>query len=68
MNFTGNKLCFKKLEIYFTLSSMDSVDYTKFCFTPVDSMNIEDQRTRPISYGIVEKKGAEMNGCFDVSI
>ena len=46
---------------------MHSVDYTKLCFTPVDSMNFEDQRTRPISYGIV-KKGAEMNRCSDVSI
>ena len=33
-----------------------------------DSMNFEGQRTRPISYGIVEKKGAEINRCSDVSI
>ena len=64
MNFTGNKLYFKTLKIYFTLSYMQSVDYTKFCFTPVDSMNIEDQRTRPISYGKVKRKELRWTDVF----
>ena len=59
MNYTGNKLCFITLEIHSTLNSIQCVDY-KFCFTQVDSINVEDQKTRSISYEIVQKKEAKM--------